>query len=130
MISSVIAVISSIGGFYLALTLDIAPTGPIASTAGAVFLLVFAFAPKRGFIATWVKRIRQKQATIDGLILESIARQKAQSASATSVGDLLGLAPGVIRRSITRLHNQQLIQQAQNELRLTTSGSDYLKAMA
>ena len=128
-ISSAIAVVSSIGGFYLALALDIAPTGPIASVAGAVFLIVFALAPKRGFVAAWAKRIRQKQATIDCLILESIARQGARETSAAKVAELLQLTPGVIQRSIARLRNEELIRQAQERLTLTDTGTARLEAM-
>ncbi|MEM6978328.1 MAG: metal ABC transporter permease [Planctomycetota bacterium] len=46
-LSVVLAIIDSVLGFYLARTLDISPTGPIASMAGLVFLLVYALNPSR-----------------------------------------------------------------------------------
>ena len=125
-ISSIIAMLSSVGGFYLALDLDIAPTGPIASAAGAVFLLIFAFAPRRGFLAAWAVRSRQRQDTIDCLILEFISRQSANHDTSQQPAEVLALPPQKIRRRIARLLERRLIRQSGDHFALTEAGASQL----
>ncbi len=128
-ISSVIAMISSVCGFYLALALDIAPTGPIASAAGAAFLLVFALAPKRGFIAAWAKRVRQRRDTIDCLILETISRQQTSDAPLQQIQHRLDLPAGTMSRAFTRLEQRQLISQSGDRCVVTDRGIAHLDAV-
>ncbi len=124
--SSVIAAISAVAGFYLALDLDISPTGPVASTAGMVFLIVFALAPKRGFIAVWFSRFRQQQRTVEWLVLETIATRQAGEADTADLG--LYLPGQKVSRIINRLQQQQLIEPRQAGYQLTESGAAYLAA--
>lgn len=61
-LSASIAALCAVLGFYVAKYLDISPTGPVASVAGAVFLLVFLLNPTNSLIAQHViHRRRQTQ---------------------------------------------------------------------
>ena len=128
-ISAAIAVVSSIAGFYLGMGLDIAPTGPIASTAGVVFLLTFALAPKRGFIAAWATRMQQRRDTIDCLLLASVASESSAGTLPEGLMDSLALAPAVVARSVSRLQTQRLVTQSGARIQLTESGAAHLRAM-
>lgn len=57
-ITSVLGVVISTGGYYLAASLDGSIAGAMASISGLVFALAFLFAPKEGII---VKRIQNKE---------------------------------------------------------------------
>ena len=125
-IASVIAVISSIAGVYLGLALNISHTGPIASTAGAVFLLIFAVAPKRGFIAVWARRWKQRRDTVDCLVLDAISRQNRGEELPAHGVENLGLPLGMIRRTMARLEQRQLIHRTKDDCTLTDDGAAFL----
>lgn len=58
-ISLVIGATCGLVGFWLATLVDVSISGMIATTLGAVFLLVFLFAPNRGVVAQIIRRRRQ-----------------------------------------------------------------------
>jgi manganese/zinc/iron transport system permease protein len=59
-LSALIGLVSAISGYWLARALDANIAGSMATMTGAVFLLVFLFAPQRGMIAVAQRRARQK----------------------------------------------------------------------
>jgi manganese/zinc/iron transport system permease protein len=58
LISMIIGVISSVGGYYLAYILDASIAGAMISVAGLLFVLVFLFSPTHGIVVK--KLIRRK----------------------------------------------------------------------
>lgn len=119
-IASLIAVLSSVGGFYLAKGLDISPTGPIASFAGLVFLLVFAFAPHRGFIASWLGRAKQREKISELLVLEFVS-QGGENAI-----ERITTPRRQVSRALARLLNDGLISKNNSGLIVTPAGFRYL----
>jgi manganese/zinc/iron transport system permease protein len=59
-LSSLIGIASAISGYWLARWLDASIAGSMATMAGAIFALVFLFAPERGMIAIARRRARQR----------------------------------------------------------------------
>lgn len=55
------AIVASVSGFYTAFALDIAPAGPMATLAGAVFLASFIFAPRQGLLSSRLRRRSQSR---------------------------------------------------------------------
>lgn len=108
--SVLVALVSTLGGFYWAKSLDIAPTGPIASCAGLVFLLMLCFAPKRGLLSYWWKRQQMRQTVLQSLVLTHIANQ--------TLGELMELSRKSLESSVIRPQqlNQLLAQLAQQGL--------------
>ena len=53
---------SAVGGYWLAHALDASIAGSIATAAGALFVLAFLFAPRRGLVAGVRRRARQRWA--------------------------------------------------------------------
>ena len=128
-ISAIVAVVSSVTGFYVALGLDIAPTGPMASMAGVVFSIVFALAHPRGIVTTWVRRWRQKQTTIDCLILDAFARRSPDEATPAAVAHSLSLPATVIERSVARLRQNHLLRESGERYEVTDAGNAYLETV-
>ena len=71
-ISAVLGIASAVGGFYLGLWLDVAPTGPMSSVSGAIFLIVLLFAPKRGLFARRRRRRDQRERLQEHLVLAQL----------------------------------------------------------
>ncbi|WP_166822837.1 metal ABC transporter permease [Thalassoroseus pseudoceratinae] len=120
-IAGIVATVSSIGGFYLAMNMDVSPTGPIASFSGVMFLIIFAFAPRRGFIATRLRRIRQRSQTIELLILEFIAHDAQRDLSGLKVPQ------SSLTRCLKRLIQTGFLRETGSDLELTQKAHDRLQ---
>lgn len=59
-ISVIAGVISAIGGYWFASFLDASIAGSIAAACGALFIIVYLFAPQRGILSVVKNRKRQK----------------------------------------------------------------------
>ncbi len=115
-IASAIATASSIGGFYLAVVMDISPTGPIASFAGLVFLVIFALAPRRGFLANWLKRSRQRSETSELLVLEFVSQGGRRAIEG------IAIPRHALARALTRLVRDGMIRETSSDLEVTERG--------
>lgn len=56
-----LGVVSAVSGYWLARALDASIAGAMATMAGVLFALAFAFAPERGLVAQARRRTRQRQ---------------------------------------------------------------------
>ncbi len=126
-IAAVIAAISATGGFYLAVALDVAPTGPIASFAGAVFLTVFAFAPRRGWLAVSLRRSRQRRETADCLVLDLLSRHRPQTDSWEDFLATVCMPVRQVERTLQRLQQSTYIQPTDSGYELTPHGREQLQ---
>ena len=117
-----IAVISAIAGFYLAMAIDVSPTGPIASTAGFVFLLVFAFAPRRGIIAVILRRRRQQEQTVQHLLLDLIANRDRDHLGWSETLENVHCDPGIVRRSLDSMRKAEYIAPVEDGFEVTEKG--------
>ncbi|MDX1439709.1 MAG: metal ABC transporter permease [Rubricoccaceae bacterium] len=59
-LSALIGVAGAISGYWLANVLDASIAGAMATMAGVLFLLAFAFSPERGLVAQAQRRVRQR----------------------------------------------------------------------
>jgi manganese/zinc/iron transport system permease protein len=58
--SGLLAALSALGGYWLAVSIDANIAGSMATMAGVVFLATFLFAPQRGMVAKAARQRRQK----------------------------------------------------------------------
>lgn len=58
--SSVLGIICSLVGYWIAHLLDTSIAGTIATVLGLVFFMVYLFAPNKGYISQWYKEKQQK----------------------------------------------------------------------
>lgn len=119
LVASVIGAVSALIGFYISLFLDIAPTGPIASCSGIVFLTILIFSPQNGFLAIQWGYWRRNRETLECLVLQWI-RDDMQ--------DLMVIPSSTTkfflkwRHILIRLKKKRLIKQSGDHYALTLSG--------
>ncbi len=77
--SCLIALLSSITGYYLAVRLDVSISGMMASMTGFFLLLSFLLSPRYGLIAQELRRIRQQQDNAIRLLLVHLYQHEASS---------------------------------------------------
>lgn len=70
-VSGVLGGVMATVGVALSLKLEIAPAGPIASMAGLAFLVIVIAAPRKGLLAQWRVRKKQRKLLLNALKLES-----------------------------------------------------------
>jgi ABC-type Mn2+/Zn2+ transport system permease subunit len=56
-LGAVIGAVSSVGGLYLSFYVNIASGAAVVLVCTALFVLAFLFAPQRGAVWTWLRRI-------------------------------------------------------------------------
>lgn len=61
-VGAAVGVLSSIGGLYLSFYVNVASGSAVVLVATALFILAFLFAPRRGIIASWLRK-RERLAT-------------------------------------------------------------------
>lgn len=125
-IGAVIASVSAVGGFYLSAGLDVSPTGPIASFAGFVFLLVLAFAPKRGLIAVSIRQMRQRVAVSDCLVLDLVERQALRVDGLDDFAVKVCMPARECQNSLRRLQQRSWIEDRDGQYQLTSVGRNHL----
>ena len=96
--------------------MDISPTGPIASFAGLVFLVIFALAPRRGFLANWLKRSRQRSETSELLVLEFVSQGGRRAIEG------IAIPRHALARALTRLVRDGMIRETSSDLEVTERG--------
>ncbi len=121
-VASLVAVAGSIGGFQVAVLIDVSPTGPIASFAGLLFLLVFAFAPRRGLVAKWWERVQHRAEIGELLVLEMV------STGGREAVDTIVAPPAERVRTIARLMAGGHLHESNGELQVTPAGEERLAA--
>ena len=68
-----LAAVSAVGGHFVAMSLDLSPTGPMASVAGMLFLCVFLLAPRRGLLGQLRQWNQQSSRLEEDLVLEIVS---------------------------------------------------------
>lgn len=59
-LSAIIAMISAIGGYWVAYLFDVSIAGSMATMVGIFFMITFLFSPLNGMIAVFIRRRKQK----------------------------------------------------------------------
>ena len=124
-VSALIGAASAFIGFYASLSLDVAPTAPIASSAGVVFLLILFLSPQNGFIVTQWGHWRCNRETLECLVLQWIqdGLQERSTFPPRASGPFTKW-----RYILNRLKRQTLIDQSGDQLVLTPAGQEKLTA--
>ncbi len=128
LVSCVVATVSAICGCLLATRLlETEPTGPIAACAGIVFLIVLAFAPKRGLIAGLLEHRRQTAATKAVLVLDLIDGHDSPTSEAR-LAEIVSWTEPELARVLTQLRHDELIAASGAGYELTARGRARLNA--
>lgn len=104
--------LSAVGGFALAYWLDVAPAGPMATTAGALFLVTLFVAPERGLIAGRRALNRARGAAEVDLVVARL--QDLGTATVADLADGLGWPEARARVAVQRaLEGQKVARDAE-----------------
>lgn len=125
-ISSAIGVISSVLGFWLGMGLDIAPTGPIASVAGIMFLLTVFFAPGQGVLTKWRRRRSQRADLFQQLLLARLDGDDNNWVTHDNLQPAVAWSDQQFRNALKVCRSRQWIDQSSMGITITEKGRDYL----
>lgn len=125
-ISSIIGVISSVIGLYLGLWLDIAPTGPIASVAGMIFLLTVLLAPKQGVVAKLRRRGSQRAFLFQQLLLTRLDSADKNWVENETLAGAVAWTDQQFKKALSVCRNQDWIDESSLGISITDKGRDYL----
>jgi manganese/zinc/iron transport system permease protein len=127
LLSVLIAVLSALGGYWLARLLNANIAGAMATMTGAIFVLVFLLAPRRGIAALAVRRQRQRlefaQAMLAIHLLHHEGRPEAAEESRVEhLSQHIRWQPTFAARIVRDAERRGLIAAEDGLLRLTERG--------
>jgi len=123
-LSSVIGAISSVLGFYLGLWLDIAPTGPIASLAGMIFLLTVVFAPRQGLLAKWRRRSTLRADLFQQLLLARLDGDDNNWVENETLAGAVAWTDQQFRKALDVCRNRNWIDESSLGIGITDQGRE------
>jgi manganese/zinc/iron transport system permease protein len=131
-LSMLLGAISAISGYWLARWYDLSIAGSMATMSGVCFGLVYLFAPERGMIALFVRRMRQRwEFAQQMLALHLLHHEGTPSASDESQFDHLlyhlRWAPAFADGVVQRAEQRGLIHRQGKMLNLTEDGRQFAR---
>ena len=124
-LSVTLGAISAITGYLFAIIADVSIAGSMAATAGAVFGIIWVFAPNRGLISRW-KRISKQRFEIDvGIMLTHIHNEIESHRQVTplTISNSLGWTIDYSKKLSKFVQDKKLVEKDQEgNLLLTESG--------
>lgn len=128
-ISVIIAVLSALGGYVVARTLDVNISGAMATFTGIFFVVVLIFAPERGLLARAISRRRRALRFAEEMLLVHLNRHENTAEAAventvTHLVDELNWTATFARDTVQRASQHGYIQRDNGSLHLTEQGRD------
>jgi manganese/zinc/iron transport system permease protein len=132
LLSAGIAVVSAIGGYWLARGLNANIAGSMATVTGGVFVLVLLFAPERGLVALAQHRSRQAlefaQAMLTIHLLQHEGRPEAHEESRIDhLVEEIRWQPRFAGRVVRHAERAGMVLRQQGRLVLTAQGRQYAR---
>lgn len=124
-LSVTLGTISAVTGYLFAILADVSISGSMASTAGAVFGLIWVFAPHRGLISRWRRTSKQRFEIDVGIILTYIHDEieSHRHVTPSSVSNALGWKIEYSKKISEFLQDKKLVEKDhQGHLLLTKNG--------
>lgn len=131
-LSALIAVVSAIGGYWLARGLNANIAGSMATVTGGVFVLVLLFAPERGLVALAQRRSRQAlefaQAMLTIHLLQHEGRPEATEESRIEhLVEEIRWQPRFAERVVRHAERAGMLLRQHERLVLTEDGRHYAR---
>ena len=124
-ISVALGIISAVVGYLFAILFDVSIAGSMATSAGAIFGLIWVFAPNRGLISRW-RRIAKQRFEIDlGIVLTYIQDETNVHNQVTSLtlSNALGWTLDYSKKLIMFIQEKKFVEEDnQGNLILTVLG--------
>ena len=121
------AVISAVSGFWMADFLDASIAGSMAVMSGVVFLIVYIFAPQRGLLTLFRRRISQKWNFAQAMLTIHIANHENSPEAEIEcrvqhLSEHLQWPPEFARQVVQKSIRKELIVRQDDLLKLTDDG--------
>lgn len=134
-LSVLIGAASAIAGYWLARWLDVSIAGAMATMSGVAFGLAFLFAPERGILAGWQRRVRQKwtfaqQMLASHLLNHEATPQADEESRVTHLTYHLRWAPAFALQVVQRAEHNGLLHRQGDRLFLTERGRQIAQDVA
>ncbi len=122
LLSTVIGVVGFWLGFLLATVVGASPGASVVVTMTVIFLLVLTLAPRYGLLADWIRKNNAVPQEIMEDVLGAILRAQDKPVSVSDVSRIVKNPHSRIRRAITMLARQDLLEIENDHVRLTDDG--------
>ncbi len=122
MLSVVIGVVGYWLGFLLATIVGAAPGPSVVVTMTMLFMLTLTFAPRYGLLADWLRLRSSVPQEVMEDVLGAVLRAKGKSVPIAEVVSKVETPNSRIRRAITMLARQDLLDIEDDKVRLTDDG--------
>lgn len=122
LLSVVIGVTGFWLGFGLATLVGASPGPSVVVTMTFIFMTSLTFAPRYGLLADWIRKSSSIPQEIMEDVLGAVLRAKGKSVPISSIEANVTSRNMKIRRAITMLSRQELIEIEQDKVRLTDEG--------
>ncbi len=120
-------IISAVSGYLFAILVDVSIAGSMATMAGAVFGLIWVFAPNRGLISRW-RRISKQRFDLDVVILLTHMQDEFKlhrKIDSSSIANDLGWTIEYSNKVCDFALNKKFVEMGdQGDLNLTNSGQE------
>lgn len=124
-LSVTLGAISAITGYLFAIIADVSIAGSMAATAGAIFGIIWVFAPNRGLISRWKRTSKQRFEIDVGIMLTHIHDEIESHRKVTplTISNSLGWTIDYSKKLSKFVQDKQLAEKDQEgNLLLTESG--------
>ena len=121
-VSALFGVSGVVGGLYLSLFVDIAGGSSIVLFTTAQFLVVFAFAPRYGLLANWLRRRQMVPQTTVEDVLRSMLKSAGQAVSLDTLAGHVEVRIEPLRRAVRSMQKKGLLATERGTLTLTDAG--------
>jgi len=126
-IAAAVGALSAIGGYWIADLLDVSIAGSMAAACGAIFLLIYLFAPQSGLFSARRRRTRQRLEYAVGMLLIHLRNHENQpeadyERSPAHLENHFRWEPVFARKVVKRAADLGLIEDQTEKLSLTPNG--------
>jgi manganese/zinc/iron transport system permease protein len=131
-VSSIVGILASVSGYWMAHILDSSIAGSMATMVGIIFLLTYLFAPERGLIAVARRRRRQRvQFSLEMLLVHLLNHEGSPEAQRECQIDHLSehlyWDSDFSNQVVKRGEHEEVLQKKGNYLYLTAAGQEDAK---
>jgi manganese/zinc/iron transport system permease protein len=134
LLSVAVAIVAALGGWWLAVALNSNTPGAVTTVLGGLFALAFLFAPRRGVLAQWLLRRRQRHEFELGMLAVHLRHhegtpEEAEESRLDRLHEHLNWPPARVARVVRAAEARGLVMEADGRLRLTDAGHDLARQL-
>ena len=122
-----VGIVSALSGYWVARLLDASIAGAMAMMVGICFTLAFLFAPRRGLIAQWQRRRRQRWTFAEQMLAIHLLNHEgtpteARESRIEHLQEHLNWTPDFAEKVVRRAERDDIVRRTNGRLELTRAG--------